>query len=200
MNQKLGKQNRLPQQPKKKMPFVRALLMFGVALCFSVLIFTFSIFPITAPLMVGVGAGITTEQYTGSETAGNIVGWLAGTFTGVAEIVSGVGVGMLSFIGEFLADSLTFFGWIIFYFWLIISGVSFIGTSSATKRFAITAVATIVGLIPFLNIIPTLLIGVVLIIMNIRKEDHIAYSKYKDKLKKYNAQKKNLLAQRAMSQ
>ncbi|HEC93823.1 MAG TPA: hypothetical protein ENI56_00380 [Candidatus Kaiserbacteria bacterium] len=198
MPQQFKKLGKPPQMPKKKMPAARTVIMLGVALCFSVLIFTFSIFPITAPIMIGVGAGVYAEHYTGSKTIGEVVGWGAGTFTGVAEFVSGVGVAAIGFIGEIMAFALTILGWMIIYFLLAISGIPFIGGGkSANKRLGVAVTTFIIGLIPFLNIIPTLLIGVTLIVLNVRNEDRVKLAQYKEQLKKYSALQKATLSRRA---
>lgn len=183
-----------PQKPKKQMPTRRAIMMLGVALSISILIFIFSIFPVTAPLMVGVGTAAYVENATGSAFLGKTAGWLSGTFTGAAEFVSGIGVAVIGLMGEIMADALTFFGWVIFYSWFVISGIPLIGGSSANKRFAIAGGSIIIGMIPFLNIIPGLLIGVTLIVMNIRTEDRKKLARYQQQLKKYKALQKAMLS------
>ncbi len=196
MRQQLKKANILPQMPKKKMPSARAAMMLGVALCFSMLIFIFSILPITAPIVLGIGTEVYAENATGSETIGKAAGWVAGVSTGVAEFISGVGVAVVGFIGEMMSFALTILGWAIFYAWFVAADISLMGGSSANKRFAIAGVSLVIGMIPFLDIIPGLIIGIVLIVMNVRREDKENLAKYEQKLKEYNAYKKNLLSRR----
>lgn len=183
--------NKPPQLPKKKMPNMRASLMIGAAIFVSMPIFIFSILPITAPIMVGVGAGVYTEQKTGSKTLAVVASGAAGVFSGFVEAMSGVGPAVVGAIGNLVADALTFLGWVIFYLWLTIIGVPFIGKSGASnRRLIIFMTSFVIGLVPLLNIMPALLIGVTLIVIGVQTEDAKKLAKYKEQLQKYNALKR----------
>ncbi len=185
-----------PQLPKKKMSNMRAMMMFGVALCLSIPIFVFSIFPITAPIMLGVGSGVYAQHETGSAVIGEFVGWAAGISTTVAEFLSGVGVEFVDLIGIIMAVALTFLGWLLFFIWFTFARISLIGGGGANKRFATVIASFIIGLIPFIDIIPSLLIGIVLIILSVRSEDKKRFATYEKRLKEYEKQQKNMMATR----
>lgn len=176
-----------PQLPKKKMSTMMATLIIGATFFISMPIFIFSIFPITAPMMIGAAAGAVTEHYTGSKTLAVIAGSIAGAASGFLEVISGVGVEALDFLGSLIADALTLVGWILFYTLLVIIRVPLLGSSGASRRRFVTFMTSfIIGLVPILNIIPTLLIGVTLMVISIHMENNANMSKYKKQLKKYN--------------
>lgn len=193
-----------PKLPIRKMPTYRAILMFSVAFSFSIFIFIFSIFFITAPLLVGgiTGAYITNKtSFLGSNTSkelGIAGGTVATLVVGGAEFFTGIGTAVVGFIGDFLSDAIDFFAWMLFYFWFTIIGISFFEMKSK-RRLTVAIISFIVGLIPFLNIIPSLLTGITIIIMTIRKDDKDAFLKYQKELLVYNKQR-GLLSQRLRTQ
>lgn len=185
-------QQQRPQLPKKKMPRGRAIMMFGTAFFLSMIIFIFSIFPITAPIIVGVGASVYVQQKTGSKVAGEVAGWAAVTFSWAAELLSGVGVAFVEALGTMMTIILTFLGWTLFFFWFTLSGISFMGGGGrANKRMATAIVSFIIGLIPLVDIIPSLLIGITTIIISTYLEDKEKLATYKIRLKKYEALQKH---------
>ncbi len=192
MPSKLEK-NKPPQLPKKKMPLMRASLMIGAAIFISMLIFIFAIFPITAPMMIGVGTGTVAEHYTHSTFVGVVVGGFTVAASGFVEAISGIGVPVLGAIGNLLADAFTFLGWVMFYLWLTVIGVPLIGRGAAARKRLITALmSTVIGFVPLLNILPAFLIGVTLIVISVRMEDAEKLIQYKEQLKKYNMSRKTL--------
>ncbi len=193
-----------PKPPTRKMPTARAILMFSVAFFFSIFIFIFSIFFITAPLLVGgvTGAYITNKTSflgSGVSKALGVAGGTVATFAvGGAEFLTGIGTAVVGFVGDFLSDAIDFLAWMLFYFWFTIVGISFLDTKSR-KRLAVMLISFIVGLIPFINIIPSLLIGITIIIMTVRKDDKDAFLQYKRELLAYNKQR-GLPSQRLRTQ
>ncbi len=193
-----------PKPPTRKMPITRAVLMFSVAFFFSIFIFIFSIFFITAPLLIG---GITSVYITNktsflgsgvSEALGVAGGAVAALAVGGAEIFTGIGSAVIGFVGDILSDAIDFFAWMLFYFWFTIAGISFLDTRSR-KRLVAAVISLIVGLIPFINIIPSLLIGITIIIMTVMEDDRDAFLQYKKRLLAYNRQQR-LLSQQFVTQ
>jgi len=105
--------------------------------------------------------------------------------------VSVVGVAVMGAVGDLMADAFTFVGWVLFYIWLAIIGVPLIGKAGASRRrFIAFMTSFVIGLVPLLNIVPTLLIGVTIIVISIRMEDAEKLVKYEEQLKEYNASRK----------
>ncbi len=158
--------------PKKKMTTMKATLMLGVALIFSIIILIFSTFPISAPIIAGITIKAVVTQKTGSNILGDAAGWISGISITSAEFLTGVGVAAISAVGEFVADSLEFLALgLIFPLWYMLSGIKLLGDKHAVNRFFISMTSFILGLIPLINILPTVLIGVSLVILSVRKED-----------------------------
>jgi len=165
--------------PKKKMPLLRAVLMMVTALFFSVIILIFSTLPFTLPLMVGVGAGTAVSSYIGSGFIANTVGTVAGTMTGAVEVFTGADVAV-AVVGEVAVVAINIVAWCVFYFWLLVIGIKLTGNKRAVNRFFINAGSFIAGMIPFINILPTVLIGVTLTVLQTMKEDYEAKKEYEE--------------------
>lgn len=171
----------MSKTPEMRITKIRAVLMLFVAAIFSIIIFVFATFPISAPVILAEATNIIVTNKTGSETIGRVVGAATGSAFGIAELVTGVGVTAVATFGEITADVLEFFALIlIFPIWYLLYGVKQFGSTKAMKRLFITATGLIIGLIPFLNILPTVLISVSLIIFSVRKEDAEEIKKYKE--------------------
>ncbi len=167
--------------PKKKMPPLRAVLMMVTALFFSVIILIFSTLPFTLPLMVGAGAEATVSSYIGGGFIANTVGIVAGAATGAVEIFTGADIAV-DVVGEVAATAINIVAWCVFYFWLLVVGIKLTGNKRAVNRFFINAGSSIAGMIPFINILPTVLIGVTLTVLQTMKEDHEAKKEYEESL------------------
>ncbi len=168
--------------PKKKMTTMQAVFMLGVALIFSIIILIFSTFPISAPILTGTIIGAVVTQKTGSSFLGKVAKWASGISVTATEFFSGVGVAAMSAVGEFVADSLEFLAMgLIFPLWYLILGIKQFGGKHAMNRFFISMASFIAGLIPLINILPTVLIGVSLVILSVRKEDAEKAREYEKK-------------------
>ncbi|HFC10870.1 MAG TPA: hypothetical protein ENJ75_01605 [Candidatus Kaiserbacteria bacterium] len=157
------------EPPKDKMPMTRALLMAGTALFFSIIILIFSTLPFTAPFFVGSGTTGIVENYTGG-TVAKVVGTVTGVATGALEVFTGADVA-ISAVGEIVAGVVSFMAWVVFYTWFMIAGIKLMNGRRALNRFFISGTSVVTGLIPFINIIPSVFIGVLLTIWQTRKED-----------------------------
>lgn len=166
--------------PKMRITKIRAVLMLFVATIFSIVIFIFATFPISAPIMLaGVTDAVVTNR-TDSSVIGSAAGVATGISAGAVEFVTGVGAVAIATFGEITADSFEFLALaLVFPFWYLLSGIKQLSGENATKRFFIVMTGLIAGLIPIINILPTVLISVSLIIFSVRKEDAIKIKAYK---------------------
>jgi hypothetical protein len=82
-----------------------------------------------------------------------------------------LGAGAIEAVGEVFADAINFMAWTLFYLWFFLSGTKFMGGKRAVNRFFSAAGGAIAGSIPFLNIGPTITIGVAAIEWHQWKED-----------------------------
>lgn len=170
--------------PKKKMPTMRAVFMLGVALMFSIVILVFSTFPISAPVLAGTILDVVVTQKTGSSILGSAIGLVAGMSLTAAEYITGVGIAAMSAVGEVVADSLELLALgLIFPLWYLILGIKQFGGKHALHRLFISMASLIAGLIPLINILPTVLIGVYLVILSVRKEDAENMREYEKKIR-----------------
>jgi len=62
-----------------------------------------------------------------------------------------------------VAEVLDIAAWGLFFLWFAISGVKMFGGARATNRFLAAATSSIVGAIPFVNMFPTIIAGVITI-------------------------------------
>ncbi len=163
--------------------------MLGVALVFSTIILIFSTLPISAPVFAGAIIGAAVTQKTGSSYLGEFAGWLSGVSLVAAEYLTGVGIAAISAVGEVVADSFELLALgLIFPLWYLILGIKQFGGKHAVNRLFISMASLIAGLIPLINILPTVLIGVSLVILSVRREDAenlLAYEKKVRKQKKF---------------
>jgi len=167
----------MPDAPKKKMPTTRAFLMLGTASFFSIFILIFSTLTFTFPVMVGVATTMAVVTISETELL-KTAGIVAGSAVVAVEAFTGIGATAIDTAGEMVAAALSIVAWFLFYIWFFVSGIKLIDVEHSTHHFFISSISFIAGLIPFVNIIPTVLIGVTLIILRIRKEDSDAQKKY----------------------
>jgi len=176
---------RPPIPPKKKMPTGRMIFMLGVALLLSLLILIFATFQISAPFILAAIAKIEVAQHAGS-IIGDIAGLFSGLVLGALELFTGIGVALVAAVGDAVADAIEFFALaLVFPVWYLISGIKQSGSKHGQKRFFMSMITFIIGMIPLINILPATLVSVSLNIWSVRKEDAEEMEKYKQKLKKY---------------
>ncbi len=166
--------------PKMRITKIQAVLMLFVATIFSIIIFIFATFPISAPILVATATDIVVTNKSDSTTIGHVAGVAAGTFSVAAEFVTGVGAAAVATFGEIAADAFEFFALaLVFPLWYMLYGIKQFGSIAATKRFFIGMTGFIIGLIPIINILPSVLITVSIIIFNVRREDAKKIKVYK---------------------
>ncbi|HEX7651272.1 MAG TPA: hypothetical protein VF439_00960 [Candidatus Paceibacterota bacterium] len=149
------------------------MMKFGVALLFDLLKFIFSLAFLFAPLIAGVALGALAQ----SKCSGVLPDWTPGkgwvcsatgavvgtavTTGGYVLEATGVGFVAIEGAGEVLADATDFMAWLVFLLWFAMTGVKFFGGQRASGRFIAMMASSVGGVIPFLNVAPTITIGVV---------------------------------------
>lgn len=148
------------------------MMKIGTALGFDLVKFVFSILFIFAPLIACVAGAAVVANNGGGSTAQKIGCAVGAVATGAFEwITGGLGATAVQAVGEVLADAVDFMAWVAFSIWFMISGTKFSGGKRGTSRFFAGAGSAVLGAIPFLNIAPTITLGVVTVEWQQWKED-----------------------------
>lgn len=95
----------------------------------------------------------------------------AGLMIGVAVLADGIQFLLtLTVIGSIVAMFVSAFVWIVFLIWFALCGVSYFDRGGATRGL-IMLTSAITELIPFINAVPAITLGVVALIIHSRIED-----------------------------
>ena len=95
----------------------------------------------------------------------------AGLMIGVAVLADGIQFLLtLTVIGSIVAMFISAFVWIVFLIWFALCGVSYFDRGGATRGL-IMLTSAITELVPFINAVPALTLGVVALIIHSRMED-----------------------------
>lgn len=148
------------------------MMKFGVALLFDLLKFIFSLAFLFAPLIAGVALGALAQskcegvlpEWKASHWVCSATGAVVGTaVTTGGYVLEATGVGFVAIegAGEVLADATDFMAWLVFLLWFAMTGVKFFGGQRASGRFIAMMASSVGGVIPLLNVAPTITIGVV---------------------------------------
>jgi hypothetical protein len=160
------------------------LMKFGVALCFDAVKLAFSIAILIAPLIAASALGnaakgkcegalpsLTPAKEWVCDTTQKVVTIGVGIGGYFLEFGTGVGDFAVAAAGEVFDDAINFMAWCLFTIWFMITGVKFWGQGHATKRLLSAASAAFAGLIPFVNLAPTITIGVISVEWHSYKEN-----------------------------
>jgi hypothetical protein len=157
------------------MPFFTPgrLMKFGAALLFDLVKFILALAIFFGPLAGGIILGILAVSKCQSvlpswvpgqglvcEATGAVVG-VGTTVLGYGFEATGVGAGAIETAGEVLADAVDALAWCVFFLWFAVTGVRFSGGKRANARLLTALASSGIGLVPFLNMAPTITIGVV---------------------------------------
>ena len=148
------------------------MMKFGVALLFDLLKFIFSLAFLFAPLIAGVALGAIAQSkckdvlptWHATEWVCDATGAVVGTaVTTGGYVLEATGIGFIAVegAGEVLADATDFMAWLVFLLWFAITGVKFFGGQRASGRFIAMMASSVGGAIPFINVAPTITIGVI---------------------------------------
>lgn len=95
----------------------------------------------------------------------------AGLMIGLAVLVDGIQFLLtLTVIGSIVAMLISAFVWITFLIWFALCGVSYFDRGAAVRG-GIVIVSAITELVPFINAVPAVTLGVVALIIHSRIED-----------------------------
>jgi len=148
------------------------MMKFGIALIFDLIKFIFSLAFLFAPLIAGVVLGAVAQSkcngilpdWTPAKgwvctASGAVVGSAVTTFGYIAEGAGGFIP--VEAAGEVLADAIDIMAWCCFFIIFAMTGVRFFGTMRSTRRFFLATAGASGGLIPFVNVGPTITIAVI---------------------------------------
>lgn len=104
------------------------------------------------------------------EDRNRMSGFHSGTLISVAvffEVVQVI-LSLIPFIGGLIASLITLFAFLVFWVWFHVLGIGFFDT---TLRLVVRMTMLFTEIIPYVNMLPILTIGTILVIWQVRHED-----------------------------